>query len=219
MAAGRTVRIRAKARVSRERLASEVLGCVSAEDGDAERVSSRVRRELDENANGVPLLLENVDGGRGAGVAEPNLEPRVADSENNRGPPREATRAAVAGSSSSRRGASAKMPRAQQQPKWRCRRPRLRRACNRIKNRKVGFGEANAAEKLGQLEVTKVKRRLVKRPQDLKGVTRPAVARHAKSDERVVVRPDRATMVAERVESGMLGERVRMPSPTKDHPT
>src|SRR5262245_7463727 len=61
--------------------------------------------------------------------------------------------------------------------------------------------------------MTEVERRSIEGAQNLEGAAGPPVARHAEGDERVVVRPDGAAVIAERVVGGVLGaERANAPS-------
>jgi hypothetical protein len=93
--------------------------------------------------------------------------------------------------------------RAQHQQR-RARRPRLRAARGRVLDRVAGLRARVAAERLGQPPVEQV-RRLQDRAADARRLGAVAVAPQAPRDERAVVRPDRADVVADRVVRALAG--------------
>ena len=83
--------------------------------------------------------------------------------------------------------------------------PRLRRAAHRIATGRAPRCRVHAAEQLGQPLELRADARLVERAHHRERRARPPVQRHAEHHDRVVVGPDRAVVVAHRVEDAMRG--------------
>ena len=90
-----------------------------------------------------------------------------------------------------------------QQEEHRARGPGLRRARDRVADRLLLLPLAHPAEQFRQPVVPEVARRRVGAGEDLQGFALHPVVRQAHRDDRIVVRPDGAVVVAERVVGGL----------------
>src|SRR6478672_9959014 len=78
------------------------------------------------------------------------------------------------------------------------------------------FAPLNAAEELRQTVITEVESRLVEPGKEPVGGLAKFIERHAMGDERIVMRPDRAAMVAERIKDALIA-RHGAPAPAGKH--